>query len=746
MIDPLAVEPASDKERPPSAASDEDLYATLKEWISTDIEKSQSWRGRARSNFQFLAGIGDKQWDEDALKLLRDEGRPVITFNRTLKYVMAIRGLEINNRHETIYLPRDVTAAGKVAANELLTQTSEWMDDQCNAARHKSRAFRDMLATGIGITESVMDYDDDPRGRYVRVRVNPLEIGWDANARDQNYLDKKRIWRVREMLASEARELLAGMEGVQADRFSDAELHASWAADVTSAVNAEKVKTLEEKERRDEARVAHDPKRKVIIVQVQWWEYEGYHRVAMVDPATGVSKTMDVSPEQLQVVQARAQQLGVQVTPTRMLRRRRFKQAFLGSRILAMGPAPRPDGFSFNCMTYEIDDGDGMPFGFVDLMRDVQTWSNKLFSQVLHITNSTAKGGILAETDAFDDIKEAQKTYAKPNAITEVAPGALSKGKIMAKPGVGIPTAVIQMLQFAVQSFSDVSGVNLELLGLADRDQPGVLEAQRKQAAMTILATAFDSIALYEQEEGRIKLHYIQNYIARTDRMIRIAGEDGYQVIPLIRDKTLGEYDVVVEDAPSAPNTKEKVWQVLGMLVPPLERQGLMTPETVAAMLDYVPYLPSKLVQLLKKIAMRPDPDAQLKRQAAITSAIEDLRGKKAAREKDEAAASAQRAAAVLNLAKAGASQAQVALDQWNAVLAASGLKGAMTDLQEDEPPQGQVGPVPSVPPLGGQSPGPAPEPDMSGMPPGAVPGLGEMPHGMPAMPGGLVPPGGLRQ
>lgn len=738
MSEPLAPDTAPEKERPPSTQGDENLYVTLKEWVMTDIERSQSWRSRARGNYAFLAGIGDKQWDETALKVLRDEGRPVITFNRTLKYVMAIRGLEINNRHETIYLPRDVTAVGKVAANELLTQCSEWMDDQCNASRHKSRAFRDMLTTGLGVTESLMDYDDDPRGKYVRVRVNPLEIGWDTNARDQNYLDKKRVWRVREMLVSEARELLAG---ITQDTFTDADLHASWAADVTSAAYSERTKTLEEKERRDEAKAAADPKRKVLIVQVQWWEYEPYHRVAMVDPGTGTAKTMDVRPEQLQVVQARAQELGVQVTPTRRLRRKVYKQAFVGSRVLAVGPAPRPDGFSFNFMTYEIDDGDGMPFGFVDVMRDVQVWSNKLFSQVLHIINSTAKGGILAETAAFDDIKEAQRTYAKPNAITEVADGALSKGKIMAKPGAGMPTAVIQMLQFAVQSFSDVSGVNLELLGLSDRNQPGVLEAQRKQAAMTILATAFDSVALYEQEEGRLKLYFIQNFIARTDRMIRIAGDDGYELIPLIRDKTLGEYDVVVEDAPSAPNTKEKVWQVLGMLVPPLERNGLMTPEAVAAMLDYVPYLPSKLAQLLKKIAMRPDPDAQLKRQAAITAAVEDLRGKRASREKDEAAASAQRASAVLNLARAGATQAQAALDQWNAVLAASGLKGAMTDLQDDEPPQSQMGTMPSVPELGSQRPAAGPEPDASGMPPAAMPAMGQ-----PELPGGLMPPGGLMQ
>jgi len=55
--------------------------------------------------------------------------------------------------------------------------------------------------------------------------------------------------------------------------------------------------------------------------------------------------------------------------------------------------------------------------GLIKTMRDPQMWANKWLSQSLHILNTTAKGGIVAEEDAFADMTEAEEKWAQPDTI-----------------------------------------------------------------------------------------------------------------------------------------------------------------------------------------------------------------------------------------------------------------------------------------------------------------------------------------
>lgn len=677
-MDVLAAPSLTPDDESTSAMDKEGLFTTLKEWVLADIEFSSAWRTRARKNITFAEGPG--QWEEDDKQRLRDEERPVVTFNKTKKFIRAICGIETNNRHEATYLPRELDSPGEVKANELLTAASEWMEDGCDAQRHQSRAFRDATTIGMGWTEGVIDYDDDPQGLYVETRVHPCEMVWDKDARDQNLTDAKRVARVRRMKLSDARNLIQ-----RSEKFSDDEMDASWASDVTDG--KPEAKTQEQKELREEVRIKDDPKREVTVVQIQWWEYEPYYYA--LDPETFQRKAMTLN-EYAMINARHGAKIKTGGWPGVKMRRKVYKQAFLGSRVLQSGPCPFPGGFTFICMTWEPND-DGTWAGIVDDLRDPQTWSNKFFAQMMHIINSTAKGGIIAEADAFQDVEEAKRNYPRADGIVVVNPGTIQKGKIMAKPGQGVTAGIMNLIQITDQMFQEVTGINLEIMGLADRDQAGVLEAQRKQAAMTILATLFDSLAKFRQTVGALRLHYIQTVLA-DGRLIRIAGQDMQEAIPLIRDNVIGKYDCVVSDAPTSPNSKERVWNSIQLLLPPLMKEGMVTSEHILVLLDYVPGLPSKLVQTFRDMAKKPDP-------AKLEAADAAKRQQEAEIADKSASAQSKRAQAVLSLAKAGAANAQEEATKLNAVFDALGFGVAKDSAMMPDTGQPVMGPTQNMPP-----------------------------------------------
>jgi len=623
----------------PSGLDREALLRALKRWFSDDAAHSAKWRSEAKDDFDFVAG---EQWTADEKAALESQMRPVIVFNRTLSVIKAVAGSEINGRHEIRFVPRNTQDS---AVNELLTGASRWMADGCDAEDEESEAFQHSLICGMGWTEARLDYERNPDGEYIEECISPLEMYFDRAARKKNLADARRIWRVRKIPVEEARALFPG--------FDDDALDAAWAR---AGELGDPVRTEEEKRRREENLYDADLHgREVTIAQCQWWEREPYWLVA--DPIA--NRRVALAETEYETLAARASQLGIAVAGVK-LSRRVYKQAFAGGEVLEVGPAPCRDHFSFTCITGEPNRNAGTWFGLVRIMRDPQKWANKWLSQTLHIMNSSAKGGILAETDAFEDQRQAEESYAKPEAITWMRRGALSgpQGqKFAPKPSTQVPSGYFDLMAFGISSIRDVTGINLELLGQRDENQPGILEFQRKQAAMTVLATLFDSLRRFRKMVGRIRLYFIQNFLA-DGRLVRLAGPDGASIVPLQRDRTLGEYEVIVDDAPTSPNQKEANWAIISSMLPAFRDQLVQNPELIAAVLDYSP-LPSALVEKIKAVAAQPVPPAPpdaaaaRARQLAEAAAVAKINRDQAAAEKDLAAAGKAQSEAAYDIAMA---------------------------------------------------------------------------------------------
>jgi hypothetical protein len=278
---------------------------------------------------------------------------------------------------------------------------------------------------------------------------------------------------------------------------------------------------------------------------------------------------------------------------------------FAGDTMVEGGKSPCQDGFCYQAITGKRDRNRGTWYGLTRVMKDPQRWANKWLSQILHIINSNAKGGLLAETGAFIDPTKAQETYAATDSIVFLKEGALSGNKIKEKSMVQYPQGLDRLMEFALASLPQVTGINLEALGLAGREQANVLEQSRKQAAYGLLAPIFDSLRRYRKNQGRVLLYFIHTYIS-DGRLIRIGGPESQQFIPLTKAPKAPRYDIIIDQSPSSPDVKSKTWETLQVVLPNMMKAGLPIPPDV---LDYVPLPAAMALKWKQYIAQNPPMD-----------------------------------------------------------------------------------------------------------------------------------------
>jgi hypothetical protein len=151
-------------------------------------------------------------------------------------------------------------------------------------------------------------------------------------------------------------------------------------------------------------------------------------------------------------------------------------------------------------MTGGFDAHDKVWRGLLHVLMDPQRFANKFFSQTLHIINSNAKGGLLAEATAFADPVKAEQDWANPSALILLEDGALSsdKPRIQERSRPSLPDGTFVMLKWCIDALGGVSGINPELLGSTTGDVPGVAQRQRQLQGMTINAGYFSALTRYE--------------------------------------------------------------------------------------------------------------------------------------------------------------------------------------------------------------------------------------------------------
>jgi hypothetical protein len=571
--------------------TDEALLKKFSAWDKTDTAHWADWRIETKLCYDVTAG---RQWDKGAEDAAKDASLTIVVINKVDSTVSAICGSEMTNRQEVRYYPRETSTKGPdgqrqdVVVNEILTSAAEWARDECDAADEESESFRDVIICGLGFVETHMSYDVDPDGLAIVERCDPLEFRIGASARRPNAVDAPRIVRDRPFPKDEAEERF-GLDGESGQGPSDQK-----ATHDNSPGSAYESGDGETKNADD-----------VWVTEYQWFELERLHKVQ--NPNTGEIE------ELTQAEFDKAKQLLGDDLDSATVKIRRYYRAFrCGNKIVEVTALPDEE-FTYKIITGKLDRNKGVWYGVVRSMVDPQRLLNKQVSQIQRIIDTNAKGGILYEAGAFEDQEDAESRWAASDSMIETKAGAISGGKIIPKPIAQYPAGLDRLLQIANEAVPGVSGVNNEMLGVIDREQAGVVDVQRKEAAYGVLKSFFNSLRRYRRMHGRHLLKLISKYM--TDgRLIRIIGRTGsVQYLQLIRQPDTVRYDVIVDEAPTGPNQKDKVFGFMVAMMPLLRSMNL-PPQIMLKLMEFSP-LPTSLIaeiqEEVKKIPPQPNPDQE---------------------------------------------------------------------------------------------------------------------------------------
>jgi hypothetical protein len=542
----------------------------LQEWESA----FGGWVEEARVCYAMLHG---DQWTAEDEETLRAQQRPTVTMNRIAAMIRGVCGLEVSQRQEVRYLAPEL---GDIASTEVQNAAGKWAREQCDAEDEESEAFRDLVTTGMGWTETRVDYDEDPEGKLVVERIDPLDMRWDALAVKKGLADSR--WRARLK-----RMTIKDVKSMWPDKSDDiaAYVESTEGRDLAPHVNKAGDQYADDHEGRP---VLRD---EAVLVQYQYWTYTFWAKLSMPD-----GQIVDMPADRADLMK----QEGVPLVELQRFRKREYRQAILCGPVILEDVKLNCSNFTLVVMTGVRDRNKGYWYGLVRDMVDPQRWANKFFSTYIDIIASNAKGGVMAETTAVEDPRKFETSWSNPRATVWLKAGGL--GKIQSREAPAIPQGIGQVMEFAINSLPQVSAINLEFLGTTNRDQSGVLEYHRKQSVANSLAEFFAAMRQYRKMQGRVMLELIYTFLA-DNRLIRIVGKDGEQYVPLMRQADV-KYDVVVDESPSSPDRKMQTWLALEQLLPMALQAGLPVPPGI---LDYSP-LPSSLSQEWKKMLSEKPP------------------------------------------------------------------------------------------------------------------------------------------
>lgn len=539
----------------------------------------------------------NKQWSDEDAAYLRERGQVPLVYNVISASIDWITGTEKRTRTDYKVLPRKKEHSTPA---ERKTQLLKYLADTNRTPFHRSRAFEDAAKVGLGWLESGIERDATDEPLYTRYEAW-RNILFDSAATEMDLSDARYIFRVkwvdldvaevhfkdRKHILNAAKTNAPGYFGL--DEFGD---------DVTDQHEA----ALDEGSTSlsGSGHINGYDRQRIRLVEA--WirlpaETEklkgGLFNGEIYDP---------FSEAHIEAVKTGESEI---VETPRM---RMHVAIFTTSGMLYFDKSPyRHDRFPFTPIWAYRRGRDGMPYGVIRRLKDIQQDVNKRASKALAILSSNK---VIMEDGAVDDIDELAEEVARPDGIIVVNSGK----KIELNAERELAAAHLDLMSRDISMIQQASGVTDELLGRRTNATSGKAILARQDQGSMATAKLFDNLLFADQVRGEKELANIEQFMDEK-KAFRITNQrgtpqyieinDGLPENDIIRTKA----DFILSETDWRATTRQAAVDQL------METMTRFPPEVSMAIIDLVIEnmdLPNsdEIVQRIRNLTGAKDPDA----------------------------------------------------------------------------------------------------------------------------------------
>ena len=555
----------------PSAPSDLDneqnqrIHRMLLDWYYQERERQAVNRYQMAIDADFYDG---DQWSQEDAEEVTNRGQAPLVFNEVAPMVDWMVGTERRTRVDWKILPR---TDDDIAGAEAKTKVLKYLSDVNRVQFVRSRAFAEAMKVGIGWVEDGVRADPTKElifSGYESWRY----VLWDSSAIELDLSDARYLFRWRWMDLDVAKAIWP----TRATRLEEAATSLS----VTGEEDEEFWYLGQHFEARDalgqsigrrtfvtDAGMVNN--RRIRVKPIEAW----FRMPARTQVMFGDSRFDGMIFEPANQDMQHAVQAGY-VGLVDSIAMRMHVATFVEGALLHVGVSPyRHNRFPLTPVWCYRRGRDGLPYGVIRRVRDVQEDLNKRGSKALFVLSTNQ---IVADKGAVDDWDEAREEADRPDGV--IITNANKRFEV--RRDAEMARGQLEFMTLDANKIQRMTGVNDENLGRQTNAQSGeAIKARQLQGSVTT-TEPFDNLRLAVQEQGQKVLSLVEQFMV-APKVLRLTGERGRlewtkinepEVQPdgsvrYLNDVTAGQADFIVAEQDFAGSLRQAMFEAMMALV-----------------------------------------------------------------------------------------------------------------------------------------------------------------------------------